>query len=446
MVENIVEKKKKGFIAIDLDGTALVQKFDKNKWYGLTHSRSDLRQSLVEYMSLAQEEGYDIVILTARPQIVEPILSMGVGTKSTEQIVSELADQGINVAQIVRASPKGLKEGLKGDSMEEMLSKYKRENNNDDAIGILFDDQLKQVKDVRKKGDSNLIAYDINSVKDLTKYCERMGREYVKTEAYIAKNNGSVIQESIDLFLKGVEKMDESRYPQEVYVLSKIGRDLEARLKESEKCEYQPEIDWVKKAVESLGSLTNKLINGEKISYGDIENASQKVLEKSDPSAGTPNTKCERTIRSCLIYMNRLPVLEDIQAKCEGYKSHLNSVYANSGEPGGKTEQKLKIIDTLLEKLGNNNPTLALEEFQKEFEKKADELKTLRDVSGSFKSFIEVIRLCLAKVPVFGELFKVEEEKLVDAVNAKSNSTNHADTERRKQELDRAKGSGNQLT
>ena len=54
-----IHRSKKGFIAIDLDGTALVQKIDKNKWYGVTHNRSDLRKSLVELHT--ERSGTDFV-------------------------------------------------------------------------------------------------------------------------------------------------------------------------------------------------------------------------------------------------------------------------------------------------------------------------------------------------------------------------------------------------
>lgn len=48
-------KSKKGFVAIDIDGTALVEKIDKNFGYGLMNDQSHVRQTLIQYIRAAQE-------------------------------------------------------------------------------------------------------------------------------------------------------------------------------------------------------------------------------------------------------------------------------------------------------------------------------------------------------------------------------------------------------
>ena len=437
---NVVHLSKKGFIAIDLDGTALVQKFDKNKWYGLTHSRSDLRDSLIEYMKMAQKNGYDIIVLTARTEQVETLLlepgRNWLGTKPTKDILSFLDGKGIKIGEIIRAPLKGFKEGLKGDPMQQTLQRY-RDNGATEAKGILFDDQLKQIKDVRAKGDANLIAYDINSAKDAKKYRDQMIPHYSETTVSNFKEASSTTQSKIDALLNDVKAIDRNIYKQEARIIEKILNDLTTRLKETEQCRYQPEVDWVKNAVEGIDLLTKKLATKMKISHEDITNVSKKIFGTSDYAAFVPNTKCERTIRNLLVYMSRLPLVEEIRVKCEEYKAHLEHVvHSNNlspGEPMKKVQKKLGVINKLLNALKIENPTSALEQFQEEFKANENTLK----ISRTGSDFVNAIRVFLAKIPLLGSLLKNEGEKLTAAISDKG--TAYSTTKHYRRELEQLK-------
>lgn len=437
--ENALDVKtysKKGFVAIDLDGTALVQKFDKNKWHGLRNKRSDLRKQLINHMKTAQDQGYDIVIMTARPEFVEKfILEPGrnrLGTKPTQDIVDQLKEQGINIKEIIRAQPKGLKEGLKGEPMVETLKRYQN-NNAPDAIGILFDDQLKQIKDVKNKQDQNLIAYDINSPKDSAKFMEKMR---TKNGNNLDENNSQLTNETYDKLNNlstELNKINNDNYQQDKKVLKKVLKDLAARQKEAFECKYTPEIDWVNKAIRNLEFLITKLSSQDPITHKNISQISKKIFGQSNPSTFIPNTKCERTIRSCLLYLERLPILADIKQECGIYREHLKKVVKRSkseDESSAKAKNKLEIVDDLLQKLNNPNSTKALEQFNQAFKEKEEILKTSR--TGS--EFVKKICSFLSKIPFLRQLFKTEGEKLSDRIN--SNSQNYCKTKHYERVLD----------
>lgn len=422
MADDDVPRSKKGFIAIDLDGTTLIQKFDKNKWFGVTHNRSDLRESLIKLIKIAQFNGYDVVIVTARPTFVETfILNPGknwLGTKSTDEILSLLDERGIKIKEVYRVESRGIKEGLKGKSMQMILQKY-RDNGATEAVGILFDDQLKQIKDVRAIGEPNLIAFDINSVKDAKKIRDRIMPN-------LSENSVSNINEAhgtlneIHRLLTIPNTLDKSIYSQESYIIDKISHDLALRLEEARHGEYQPEIDWVKNAVNGINLLTKKLAFNQTISYEDITQASKKIFGSANYTAVMPSTKCERTIRNFLVYMTRLPIKEDLKTRCEEYKVHLeNELISNKFflEPSEQIQRKLNVIDRLLTTLQVNNPTHALEQFQKLFQDNEAILKT----SGNNNNFVNTIRSLLSKIPLLGDLFKYEDEKLTEVI-CKTNS------------------------
>ena len=211
----VEHKSRKGFIAIDLDGTALVQKIDKNFLYGLTDQQSHVRQTLIQYVGLAQAAGYDIVVLTARPEFVESSIKSGrdrIGTKPTDDIVDILDQYGIKINSIARATT-----GLKGAKMQELMAAYK-EHGADDAIGILFDDQLKQINDVALKNNPKLHAYDINSPKDLIDYLESVAPEFDKTSPLHPEEIIRRVQANSSVLIQlntTVEKTDFVNHPKE---------------------------------------------------------------------------------------------------------------------------------------------------------------------------------------------------------------------------------------
>jgi hydroxymethylpyrimidine pyrophosphatase-like HAD family hydrolase len=425
---------KKGFIAIDLDGTALVQKFDKNKFYGLTHNRSDLRKSLINYMKIAQDVGYDIVILTARPELVEKVflepLEGTVGTKSTRSIVAALKEKYIHISEIIRASAKNFQEGLKGDPMAGIVERY-RKNGAPNAEGILFDDQLKQIHDVRKKQDKHLFAYDINSPKDIKKFVAKIGKPMPENSS----EKISEIQKNIDELREKIKTINNTNYKQEIRVFNKVLDDLTFRLKESEECHYEPEVDWVDKTTKNVSYLINKLSaqKQDQITHKDISNVSKAILGTTNHNEFVPNTKCERTIKNCLVYMERLPILANIKTQCKTYRTHLKDVIKKSShsqdESIKKAQSKLKIVDCLLEKLENENPTVALEQFTVTFKQNETTLR----ISRTGSEFANTIRSLLSKIPLLGQLFKTDGEKLSDAIKYKE--TDYKNTKHYKREL-----------
>lgn len=407
----------KGFVAIDLDGTALVQKFDKNKLYGFMNSRSDLRLSLVQYCQMAQNAGYDVVIITARPELIERLLlepgRNKLGTKPTTDIIAEFQKHGVTITQVIRAYPKSLKEGLKGEHMASLLEEYKA-NGAMDAEGILFDDQLKQIKDVKKTRNQRLIAYDINSYKDRSRFTRKM-----QNVPLALTETNSELSAKINAIRTKISSISASVYPREKKALNKILNDLMTRLKEAEECSYQPEIDWVKNATDGVHLLVDKLVDpAQKISYEFITQLSKSMLGEANPAHFEPNTKCERTIKHLLVYMTRLQYLTDIKNKCSEYQLYLKSVllHAGSEETSAikKAKEKLDVINGLIDVLERTkNPTNALVLFNKVFKANEALLRTSR--TGT--EFANAICSFLAKIPIVGYLFKTEGGRLADAIN-----------------------------
>lgn len=405
----------KGFIAIDLDGTALVQKFDKNKLYGFLHKRSDLRRSLIQYCHIAQNAGYDVVIITARTKLIDQLLLVPgrnkLGTKPTQDIINEFQNHGIHITQVIRAQAKGLKEGLKGECMLHLLEQYKS-NGAPDAEGILFDDQLKQIRDVKKIRNQRLIAYDINSYKDRTKFTQKMHQSPVE----LAETQSEFSLKITALRAK-IHFIPTQIYPQEKLVLYKILNDLMTRLKESEECGYQPEVDWVKRAVDGIQLLVNKLASpAPSFKHDFISQLSKLMLGNAILSDVIPNTKCERTIKSLLIYMTRLHYLADIKSKCTDYQLYLNNLITQTDFDSPaikKARLKIKALDKLINLLENTkNPTKALALFDIAFKANESLIRTFR--TGN--EFANAIRSFLAKIPIIGYLFQSEGGRLLDTI------------------------------
>lgn len=410
----------KGFVAIDLDGTALVQKFDKNKWYGLTHPRSDLRQSLIQYMQMAQNAGYDIVIMTARPALIERLLlepgRRHFGSKPTRDIVNELNKHQINISEVIRTAPKGLKEGLKGASMAELLTRY-HQNGATEAEGFLFEDQLKQIRDVKRLGNSKLHAFDINSHKDRLLFKQKMN----ELQTTVLELAASKMNDSLSALQQQVDCIDDTVYRQEKRALYKILNDLNTRAQEAEQYEYQPELDWIIHAISGLQIIIAALQKPQvPITYSIIQQVSRQIFNEANPVAFTANTKCERTIRSLLIYLTHRPTLAAIHHECARYKEHLIKMkdkkdsFFTDESSRLNAQKKLDIMDSLIRTLENhNNPIHALEHFNEQFQTQSSFLKTSR--SGS--KFVRKICALLAKIPALGILFQTEGEQLVSLIN-----------------------------
>ncbi len=410
---------KKGFVAIDIDGTTLVQKFDKNTLYGLTHSRSDLRKSLIEYCRMAKEEGYDIHILTARPELVEQLLltpyKNTIGTKPTADIIQELKHQDIHIKSVVRVSPKLFKEGLKGPAMAELLKKYQTHGAKN-AIGILFDDQLKQIKSVKALNNRQLFAYDINSNKDRNRFIKRMN--YVGQETTLEGN--SPVLANLRMMQEQIRQINKGLYPQEAQIFNKIVADLMVRLEEAERCSYEPEIYWVSNAALNLNLLIEKLITNPHTISKEYLSTICKSIFKTSLDKVNPGTKCERTIHNVLIYMTRLQCLQDLKTRCLSYHAHLEKElqYPNESffSPTASTEraaEKKLIVDKLLRILEQQNPTKALIEFDNCFKHHLPTLKLFRTAN----SFIKSIQTILEKIPLIGRLFQSEGGKLAHAID-----------------------------
>ncbi|CAL7961048.1 hypothetical protein GAMM_10057 [Gammaproteobacteria bacterium] len=351
----VKSKPKKGIIVLDLDGTALVQKIDKNPAYGIIQdTESNIRQALVKYISLAEEAGYDIYILTARPKIVEPLLSGGkIGTKSTDEIVnwyeSAFGKDGPKIKGVERVTG-----GLKGPKMKEMLENYRRTSGNKDAEAILIDDQLKQVESVREQKVEGLYACDINGFEDMKEFYERcsskplysdkdleriLGKDFSKKEDFkknyktfygkefgleITPANKEAIRKKLsdERYLDGfypenivncirssslefghktieenwqnLERSLSSIKDEKIHALiDGLCKDLAMRLFEAEYRNYQPELESVSKAIKELADVAIRLQNANEIDVSYAENLSQSFFGKNNPEAVKPNTQCE---------------------------------------------------------------------------------------------------------------------------------------------------------
>ena len=303
---------KRGFVAIDIDGTALVERIDKHTLFGLSFSaKSHVRQSLIGYILAAQKEGYDIVVLTKRFECMEGGLSLPKGTKSTYEIKDILSQYGIHIKEILRAPI-----GLKGNKMQNYLQQYDAK----DAIGILFDDQLKQVMDVRNKGNPRLMAFDINSTKDLEKYAKiiPLDLEAGESNPYrprtiiheILERKDNDCSRKLRQLKRSVDGLDREKYPTEIDKISAIIDDLCIQLYEAEYRDYLPEVTWVLGVIQSLNTIVERLSSHIPLSHADIARASRIMCNTSKPLAIQPNSACELMIKDLLIYMTRIPLLK----------------------------------------------------------------------------------------------------------------------------------------
>lgn len=407
---SVIHKSQKGFIAIDIDGTALVQKIDKHFIYGLTHSQSHVRQTLIEYMGLAQAAGYDIVVLTARSELVESHLKAShgrLGTKHTDDIVEILDQYGIKINDIARAPV-----GLKGAKMQEILAAYQRHGSGD-AIGILFDDQLKQINDVAAKKDSKLFAYDINSPHDLLDYIERVAPEFDKTSPLYPEEIIRRVQANNPIFIQlntAVSNTNFVNHPNDEDMIQTITRELAIRLYEAVYRHYVPEVNWVTNAVAGVQRLIEKM---PAIMTIDIQNASTKIFGQSCLDHVNVNSRCEAELLNLLQYMNRIPIKNEIEKNTKKYWEHLKAArakYADDEDVPQQLKNKLGIVNQLCAALQNENPTIALEDFTAQFIANKKTLQQSRNDTAWYSS----IKALLAKISGIGYFFQTEGERFAN--------------------------------
>lgn len=403
-------KSPKGFVAIDLDGTALIEKIDKNIDYGLKNPQSHLRQTLIEYIRAAQEAGYDIIILTARPELVEMALaSMHVGTKPTNDIVSLLNDHGIKIQEIVR-SPSG----LKGKRMQDMLDGYHADKH-DDAMGMLFDDQLKQVNDVRKLGNPKLKAYDINAKNDLEDYIDHVplcGNEAnpfhpEQIVTHVLKKNDNLSYLNVS-----VVRMDKKKHPKEAKLAKELIGDLCIRLYEAQYRKYQPEIYWVVNVTSNIQCLVDKLNAQRPITNKDIEHATRTVFSKNTLERVKPNSNCDVLMKNLLKACMKRALIHNLREHCRQYLRKSRQE-AKTVEATVQTLQQHQacIISQLMRSLNgkeNTKPELVLQSFIDIFTENKDKLRQ----SFGGNTVLNFFRFILVKVPFLSDFFKTYNDKL----------------------------------
>ncbi|RAP35503.1 hypothetical protein B1207_12480 [Legionella quinlivanii] len=337
----------KGFIAIDIDGTTLVEKIDKNPLYGLRNKQSHMRQVLLEYVRRAQKEGYDILILTARPGFVDrglQALSSYLGTKPTNEIVNILEAYDVHNVEIVRAPA-----GLKGHKMAEILQLYHQEGHND-AIGLLFDDQLKQVNDVIAQNNSKLVAIDINSAADLDKFWIETKIPVTGRNPFHPENLIKNIKEThpeISLLYKNIEQI---RFPQEAELIRKIVDDLSIRIYEAKHRAYHPEINWVNNAITGIHTIINKLSkDNPHIRQAELDAISQIIFGTDDLSKVVPNSQIEVLLQDLMIDLKDFALRDELLKTLENYKSQFQSSALVKEQPGNLIE--INRINQLIDKL-----------------------------------------------------------------------------------------------
>jgi hydroxymethylpyrimidine pyrophosphatase-like HAD family hydrolase len=414
-----IKKSPKGFIAIDLDGMTLVEKIDKHFFYGWRNPASHIRQSLIEYIRVAQEKGYDIIILTARPILVEHFLIPSIGTKSTKNIISILKEHGIKIRSIERSGTRN----LKGNKMLEILERYKNEGARD-AIGILLEDQLKQINHVRSKKNNHLLAYDINHKKDLLEFLSHMSLQdedkypfhpediirQVLTPETILKNKGvlrSREARQLNVVQSALKQVNSEAYPKEVQLIQELIDDLCIRLYEAQYRNYTPEIQWVFRATNTLLSLVNHLLDTpNEISHQVIQTACLAFFGVKKIKKAIPNSGCEVLAKELLTHLTIIPFIEDLKKTCTGFQNHL----IKHGSLDTVGLEQLQVVQQLNDILDvTKNPLLALQTFSLLIKEK----EAIFTQSSAGKGLLHKIRIIMTKIPYLGELFKTHSERFV---------------------------------
>ena len=225
----------KGFVAIDLDGTT-VEDFSVpvvlKGFFGISKTEATYRDVLIVQITAAWEQGFDIYILTARgadfERIVMQPFSNKIGTVTSDDVKAYLEGEitrrvqdnppaepssenapaqahGFKISKTVNT-----RWALKGRFMAEIfeVNGYDKET----AVGILLDDQFKQVQDVRRKNqekeDVNLLAFDINDPVELNNF-QRIIEAEVPQEIqdYYANTNVEISIEKVESLPESLRKL-----------------------------------------------------------------------------------------------------------------------------------------------------------------------------------------------------------------------------------------------
>lgn len=394
-------KSPKGFLAIDIDGTALVQKIDKNPAYGLWNSQSNVRLALISYIQQAQKEGYDIIILTARPQQIEGALSaINVGTKPTQSIVDDLKEYGVVVKEIERAPS-----GLKGGKMQQILEQYPS-----GAIGMLFDDQLKQVNDVRQLSNVNLIAYDINSKKDLEDYANQVHLS-PKNTFHPLKIVSRVLSsnEKLKSLQASCDQLDKQIYLHERNLAQNVIHELCIRSFEAEYRDYQPEIEWINITARHVQMFLDKLNAQQELTVEEVEQATREIFGTKKLDRVIPNSNCDLAVKQLLEENARNALITELSRQCDHFLEEIKN-NINIIDESELHSLQINVVSALISDLKNPNKTQAIEQFANDFKSSKDLIQKYPSSGG----FLESIRSLLAKTPLIGTLFQTEKEKIVD--------------------------------
>ncbi len=400
MTKMTTENKKRKAILLDIDGTTIYQQIDQHFFEGITQRKADLRKDLVELLQSAQEN-FDIYILTARPEIVEPLLPLFGGTKSTNDIINSLENEGITIKGTIRQTIGG-----KGNAMAEFIN-----NHQDIDKAILLDDQLKQIKSVKevavqqKLGNREMLAYDINSVKDMKKLHEDVGLEYKppinSLEAHSElKDLHHKIEQSLFKITNGQDstKIERTHENQEIYAVSKILSNLKKSLEDGVHYEYKPAINSVKKTFNGLSNILCKIEENQQITIEDISKASEAIFGKNDPLQVKVNSKIDRETKGLLNYVTRHYMFDNLKEKFEMYVDKHNdpiakNILTNLSQETDETKQLCMLTDML-----KNNPEIMNKSF----------LNTIKSI---LQDIVDI--LGLDKIPGFE---KNTDQKLQDAL------------------------------
>ena len=413
----------KGFVAIDMDGTALVQKIDKYVTYGLKNGQADIRKSLLAYMEAAQKQGYDIYILTARPEVVEKFLDMRVGTKSTYTIREHYEQQGIKIKGIERA-------GEKGPKMQQILSRY-----SDEAHGFLFDDQLKQLRSVEAQNNPNLHGIDINSYDDINNFIEITKADLFKTNNF--DDNWHIPARAVASILSRdeltpsrlalrdlqnvIQKKSNTLSLKETEFATKILNDLCLKIIEAEEVNYQPDIEWITRAAASIARVIDskeyeyELKNTEKVKFENLRNVANLLFDKPRVWKINPNSRCEENIKGLLNELTKQAVFNELFSAGREYEQYLMNEREHN--PSELVTEQLDAISEMLNIFEYEE--YSLDEKIKQFTVALGENAALFSQSAHGNIFVDTIRSILSEMPGIGKYFKLEGEKLLENCNSK---------------------------
>lgn len=322
-------RKKKGVIFLDIDGMSLIEKIDKNPGYGLKNSKSTPRDDLLLQTLLeAKAKGYDIVLLTARPKAVEGVigfLEKKIGTLSTNTVIDNFRKNDVVIKDTLRATA-----GLKGNTMAKYMAAHPEYDE-----GILLEDQLKQVRDVKEvaKKQNNkgkMRAFDVNSLSHLLKLRQALNpgvnidtpfmteRELIEAQAspalkkslkelqelvekpiskeLLQKSNSKALKalseleqtiDNLDTNNKNLNPVFESSKKKSslLYYSKQLVKDLKYQYHQAKKAGYEPDLAWIKNVSIQLNSVLQKHSKGDgSLKPKDIHDLFKTVVRKETTS------------------------------------------------------------------------------------------------------------------------------------------------------------------